>query len=96
MKPNLLSTLMLSLVLLPQLVLTSRSIDRQSTLSSNLAPDDRTTPNLYQNNSRIVDAADDSLTPKQVQDIAQKITVRVTATSGNNGGSGVQIGRAHV
>ena len=91
MKPNLLSVLVLPIVLFPQLLLACKTIDRQSTLSSNLAPDDRTTPNLYQNNSRIVDAADDSLTPKQVQDIAQKITVRVTATSGNNGGSGVLI-----
>ena len=35
------------------------------------------------------DAANPAYTPKEVQDIAQQITVRVTAANGNNGGSGV-------
>ena len=39
------------------------------------------------------DAANPAYTPKEVQDIAQKITVRVTAANGNNGGSGVLIAK---
>ena len=88
MKPNLLSVLVLPIVLLTQLSLTFRAVSTSSS-SIDLAPT-RTTLTRHRDH-RIADAADDSLTPKQVQDIAQKITVRVTATSGNNGGSGVLV-----
>ena len=88
MKPNLLSVLVLPIVLLTQLSLTFRAVSTSNS-SIDLAST-RTTPARHRD-TRIADAADDSLTPKQVQDLAQKITVRVTATSGNNGGSGVLV-----
>ncbi|WP_295616411.1 trypsin-like peptidase domain-containing protein, partial [Chamaesiphon sp. GL140_3_metabinner_50] len=89
MKTALISTLILPIAILPQLLLMSSAIAHQPSNSPNLALD-RTTVDRDRSH-RIADAADPSPTPQEVQAIAQKITVRVSAINGNNGGSGVLI-----